>query len=216
MYWVANFNAHISDFIYMMHLNKSLCSALVQVSSFCPKPTISEQKKKPFLSSYLHSVNGVISAKKVLAHHWQIHGRLTPFLSNHSHACLGFLSPLLFVSFSLSPPVLRHSRKCCWRSLACGSGQAASTGQKFPVSTGSHGGGEPLPIHGGRQWEKYTSRLLKFPPQHYLIKPHESLHVSAVDCCVQKVMQFTNKKINIFLKRTTGEGEMNLWIYVLE
>lgn len=86
-----------------------------------------------------------------------------PFISNDSHVCLSFLGPLLFVSFSLSPPVLRHSRKSCWRSLACGSGQAASIGQKFPVPTGSHGGGEPLPIHRGRQWEKYSSRLLKFP-----------------------------------------------------
>lgn len=132
-----------------------------------------------------------------VANSWLPHA---PFFSNHSHACLSFLGPLLFVSFSLSPSVLRHSRKCCWRSLACGSGQAASTGQKFPVPTGSHGGGEPLPIHRGRQWEKYTSRLLKFPP---IALPRQTTRVAT---CRSELWSLLCPEVMQLTKQTTGEG----------
>lgn len=194
--------ADMSHLIYCvlylgMYLHKSSCNALIQCVIYLmkkPQCPSAEMEKKNITPIHIYMVHLDISIKRwictSLANSWLPHA---PFFSNHSHACFSFLGPLLFVSFSLSPPVLRHSRKCCWRSLACGSGQAASTGQKFPVSTGSHGGGEPLPIHRGRQWEKYTSR-----PNSPIALPRQTTCVAT--CCSElwtllcpKVMQLTKK-----------------------
>lgn len=108
----------------MMHLNKSLCSALVQVSSFCPKPTISElkKKKKTSLSSYLHGVNGVISTKK----DWHITGK--------------FMGASHLFSQIIPMPVSAFSVLCCLFPshflLLCSDTPGSAADGAWPVGVG--------------------------------------------------------------------------------